>query len=224
MPTIQHIPGFSQVIGSDGIVYLNINVNRVRNLITSADVEAPGGIGAYDFTLTYPGGATGNAVNLMAVNGVGPFASPAAGTLPNTTGSLRVNSSQSGSAPQPPLTLAQVAPRIIGSSAVSQNIVLTFNSLADVTAGSNIPADASKTFAVKRGDARQDGNLTITDALFIAQALAGLRDLGEGASFTHGVNGASVKLESTTAGEKLTIADALLIAQKLAGMRDDSFN
>jgi len=222
--SIQHTAGFSQVIGADGIVYLNININRIYNPSTQVDQPAAGGIGAYDFTITYPGGATGNAVNLMAVKGAGAFASPLAGTLPSSTGSLHISSSQTGAVPQPPLTLAQVAPRIIGSSAVSQNIVLAFNSLADVAAGANIPTDGSKTYPVRRGDARQDNNITITDALFIAQTLAGLRDVGEGTSFTNAINGASTKLEATTVGEKLTIADALLIAQMLAGIRDASFN
>lgn len=225
VPTIQHIAGFSQAIDPvDNIVYLNININRVRNPSTDAEVQAPGGIGAYDFTLTYPGGTTGNAVNLMAVRGVAPFSSVTAGTVPNTSGSLRVNSFQAGSAPQAPLALAQVAPRIIGSSSVSQNIALTFTSLADVASGENIPADGPRTFTARRGDARQDGTIAISDALFIAQTLAGLRDIGEGVTLTHAVNGASIKLETATAGEKLTIADALLIAQYLAGLRDASFN
>ncbi len=221
---IKHTPGFSQVIGADGIVYLNININRIYNPSTGLDQQANGGIAAYDLTLSYPGGTTGDAVNIMAVKGMAPFSSPTAGTVPSTSGTLNINSFQTGSAPQAPLTLAQVAPRIIGSSAVSQNIVLTFATLADVAAGADMPADGTKTYIVKRGDARQDGVIAISDALFIAQTLAGLRDVGEGTTFTHAVNGASVKLETTTTGEKLTIADALLIAQKLAGLRDDSFN
>jgi len=93
-----------------------------------------------------------------------------------------------------------------------------------VAAGASIPADGAKTFTVKRGDARQDGAIAISDALFIAQTLAGLREIGEGITLTHAVNGASTRLESTTAGEKLTIADALFIAQRLAGLRDENFN
>ncbi len=220
---LQSIPGFSQVIGSDGIVYLNININRVRNPQTDADVQANGGIGGFDFTLTYPGGATGNAVNIMAVKGAGPFSSPAA-NIHNDTGSTRINTSQTGSAPQAPLTLAQVAPRIIGSSTQALNLSLSFASLVDAAAGANIPADSTKTYAVRRGDARADGSITIADALFIAQTAAGLRDIGEGTGLTNAVNGASVKLESTATGERLTIADALLLAQYLAGLTDDSFN
>lgn len=204
-------------------MYININVNRVRNTSTDADIPAPGGIGAYDFTLSYPGGDTGNAVNVMAVKAAAPFTSLTA-NVQNATGSTRINAFQSGSAPQAPLLLAQIAPRILGSSSVSQDIVLAFTSLADVTAGAGIPADAPKTFTAKRGDARADGTIAISDALFIAQTLAGLRGLGETTAFTNAVNAASVKFETTTTGEKLTIADALLVAQMLAGLRNDSFN
>ena len=224
-PTIQHVAGLSQSIGSeDGIIYLNVSINRIRNPVTDADVSANGGIGGYDFTLTFPGGVTGNAVNFMAVKGVGSFTSPTTGSIPNTSGTISINGFQTGSAPQAPLTLVQVAPRIIGSSLVSHNIAMTFNSLVDVVAGETIPADGARAYVLRRGDARADGTLNIADALFIAQNLAGLRNIGEGTLFTNGINGASAKLETTNAGEKLTIADALIIAQRLAGVRDESFN
>jgi|GEM_PF-234217 len=221
----QHIPALSQVVGTDTVAYLNIDISRIRNASTDVDVPCTGGIGAYDFAITYPGGTTGNAINMMAVKGIGPFSAPTSSLLPSTSGSLSVNSFQTGSSPQAPLTLAQVAPRIIGTSSVSHNIVVTFNSLIESATGSNIPADASKTYTVRRGDAKADGVISITDALFIAQTLAGLRTTGENAATqTHAINGASARLETTTTGEKLNITDALFVAQMLAGLRDPSFN
>ncbi len=219
----RHTPGFSQVVGADGIVYLNVNVGRVYNPSTGQDAQAAGGIRGYDFTLTYPGGVTGNVVNMMAACGYGVYTSPIC-DIQNAAGSTRINASQTGSSPQAPTTLAQIAPRIEGSSTISHNIVLSFTSLVDVTAGDNIAADGNKTFTVRRGDARADGAINITDALFIAQNLAGLRSLGGDLTQTHAVNGASAKLEHLLTGEKLNITDALFVAQKLAGLRDDSFN
>ncbi len=111
----------------------------------------------------------------MAARGSGPFASPTY-DFRNATGTTRIYGAQSGSAPQAPLTLAQVAPRIIGSSAIPQNIVLSFAGLTDVATGAGIPADSTRTYTVRRGDAKADGAITIADALFIAQQLAGMRD------------------------------------------------
>ncbi|MBI4334357.1 MAG: PD40 domain-containing protein [Chloroflexi bacterium] len=220
---VQHIAGFSQSVGADGIVLLNIEIKRVRNPSSDANVLAPGGIKAFDFTLAYAGGSTGNAINVMDVKGAGPF-STVTPTIQNAAGSTRVSATQSSSAPQAPLTLVGVAPRIIGSASVAQTISLTFTSLLDVTSGANIPADGVKTFTVRRGDARNDGTVDMSDALFIAQYRVGIREPGETTSFTHIVNGASVKLESTVTGEKLDMNDALFIAQYRVGLRDDSFN
>lgn len=220
---IQSIPGFGQsVASSDNVVLLDIRINRIRNPSTDADVPAPGGIGGYDFTLTYPGGTSGNAVNILGVRGVAPFVSPT-GNVQNGAGSTRINAVQTGSVPQAFLTLAQVAPRILGSSEQAQNIVLSFASLANVASGANIPQDSPKTFTVQRGDARKDGTISIADALFVAQYLVGLRDIGDSTSQVHVVNAASVKTDGPT-GDQVTIADALLIAQMLAGLRDASFN
>ncbi len=225
----QMIPALGQSIGADGTVYLDVKVSRIRNPSTDADVQANGGIGGYDFTLTYPPGTTGNAVNMMAVAGVAPFNAPVYGNLPSTSGSLSINGFQTTSHPQAPTTLARVAPRIIGSSDVAHTITLTFTSLVDVASGANIPADGAKTYTVRRGDARADGFITISDALFVAQYLAGLRGLGEdppGGPYNNvnAINGASARLEPTATGEQLTITDALFIAQLLAHLRDSSFN
>lgn len=209
-------------MGIDGVVYLDIKINRIRNPSTDADVSASGGIGAFDFTLTYPGGTTGNAVNIMAVKEVSPFTTPVS-NVQNASGSALINAYQTGATHQAPLTLVKVAPRILGSNAVTHNIVLSVTILANGL-GDNMPADSSKTFSVRRGDARKDGSITITDALFVAQYLAGLRGIGETTSEVQAINAASVKLESATTGEKVTIVDALFIAQFLAGLRDASFN
>ncbi len=221
---LQSIPGVSQALGADGVVLLNLNVNRVRDPSTGVDGVVPGGITYYGATLTYPGGNGGNVVNVMGVRGVSPF-SPAPGIdpagMPGTSGNMSITGAPSGAAPQAPLTLAQVAPRILGSSTQSHNIQYFLNNLTDGL-GANMPADSVKTFAVRRGDARMDGLVNITDALFVAQYLAGIRGIGEGENLVHAVNAASVKADGP-GGDIVNITDALFIAQMLAGLRDDSF-
>jgi len=202
------------------VVLLDIRINRIRNPDTDADVSVEGGIGSFNLTLTYPGGTSGNAINLMDVKN-GPTFSTEALTLPHTSGSATIRGSLTGAATQAPLTLVRVAPRILGSANVNHTLTLSVDGLG--AAGGNIAADGIKTYLLRRGDAKADGTITIADALFIAQSLAGLRETGEGLSLIHAINGANARQETTQTGEKLTIADALYIAQMLAGLRDASF-
>ncbi len=213
----QHIPGLSQEIGSDGITYLNVSISRIRNPSTDETIQLTGGIRGFNFTLSYPGGA----VNIMSSRGAGPYASVTS-DIRNADGTATFSGAQGTSSPQAPLTLAQVAPRITGSSGVTHDVVLSFNSLTD-GAGASVLAESTRTLKVRRGDARADNSITISDALFIAQTLAGLRDLGETIALTHAINGSSARLETATTGEKLTITDALFVAQMLAGLRNESF-
>jgi len=69
-----------------------------------------------------------------------------------------------------------------------------------------------------RGDVNMDGKITIADAMFIAQYLAGNRP----ASNLNLLNAASVKHDQAE-GDKISIADAMFIAQYLVGLRDESF-
>jgi len=139
------------------------------------------------------------------------------------TGSTRVNATQTSGSPQAPSTVAYVAPRIMGSKNVAQSMVLSFSAVADAAHGANIPHDGANTFTVRRGDARADGVVNISDALFIAQYLAGIRQLGSDTDSLHAVNAASAKSDGMV-GDQVTIADSLYIAQMLAGLRDDCYN
>lgn len=69
-----------------------------------------------------------------------------------------------------------------------------------------------------RGDANGDGRVSIADAMFIAQYLAGNRPLSK----IKLLNAASVKHDGEK-GDKITIADAMFIAQHLAALRDEYF-
>ena len=159
---------------------------------------------------------------MKAATGISPFSSPA--VVLDTLGGTRSNigASQSGSAPQPPIELFRLFPHLIGSSANSYTITLHFNTITRVSGG-QVPqnADVSKTF--RRGDAQANGTVNITDALFIAQYLVSLRNLGEGIGDVWAVNAATPQNNLPTAGSQITITDAMYIAQMLVGLRDASY-
>jgi hypothetical protein len=205
--------------GSDGIVRIDIKISRIINPSTGADVPAAEGIGAFDGTATFDNAG----VSVLGMRGVDAFAGGLTSNIRNDIGKVFFNAFQVGANPQPPVTLVQLAPRLIGSSATTYNLQVSFSTIADVTGG-EVPQNAPGNLSLKRGDARADGNLNIADPLFIAQYLASLRNLGlDATNQVHPVNAASVKLDDTT-GDKITITDALLIAQMLANLRDPSFN
>ena len=62
----------------------------------------------------------------------------------------------------------------------------------------------------------------MADALFMAQHLVGLRDIGEGLDKVNAVNAASVKQDG--AFDVISSADILLIAQRAVGLRDNCFD
>jgi len=132
--------------------------------------------------------------------------------------------SQSGSTPQAPVTVAYVVPSLTGSKDVAYDATLTFTSVSGGSGEVISPGTAVTVGNLMRGNVRDNDTVTISDALFIAQYLAGLRSLGTGANAVNHLNAASVKRDTGTGGEQITIADALLIAQMLAGLRDASFN
>ena len=81
------------------------------------------------------------------------------------------------------------------------------------------PAVNGQRISFVRGDVNKDKRVTIADAMFIAQYLAGNRL----ASDLNLLNAASVKQDGSD-GDKVSIADAMFIAQYLAGLRDEYFN
>lgn len=207
-----------QGVDASGYVVLSARLNRIKNTATGEAHAITDGISAYDAYVTYD--AAG--VIVMGVAGIAPFSSPTS-TL-NTSGGTRTNfaASQTGQAPVPPLTLANLRIRLQGSKNTARTVTLDFNTVSRASGG-DIPQEASASLTFQRGDAKPDGAITITDSLFIAQYLAGIRGLGTDNLLVNPVNSASTKQDDVN-GDKITIADALLIAQMLAGIRDDSYN
>ena len=205
--------------GHDTNAYLGAVINRFFNPATNETLVFPGGIGAIDAYVSY----SASGISIRKAAGLAPFSSPTVGL--NVAGGTRTTlvAIQTGSTPQPPIELFRVYPWITGSKDTTYSIALHFNVISTANGNEIVQnADVSKTF--RRGDANGSGSVTVTDALFIAQYLAGLRQPGEASDQVNVINSATVINDSATEGATLTIADALGIAQMLAMMRDSSYN
>lgn len=158
----------------------------------------------------------------MSLIGISPFDSPT--TNLNATGGTKTyfNAYQTTSNPLPPLNAADLRLRLTGSKDSAYTFTLNFNTIASVL-GTDLPQDLPVSLTLRRGDANNSGSITIVDALFMAQYLAGIRGLGTDIVSVNSINAASVRQDDAT-GDKLTIADALILAQMLAGIRGPCYD
>ncbi|MBI4330237.1 MAG: hypothetical protein HY673_03015, partial [Chloroflexi bacterium] len=210
--------------GPDGIIRIEVRVSRVFNPATGLDVAVPRGIGAFDGQAIFDRWG----INILDARGAGDFAG---GTSTNmqypvgsSLGTVSFAGYQTSGNPQPPAALVQLTPRLTGSSAIAYNLDVSFFTISDVLGGELRP-DGAKSLSFRRGDARADGVLNMTDALYIAQSRVGIRALGlDPLNNTHPVNAASVKIDDLVNGDKMDMNDALYIAQFRVNLRDASFN
>ncbi|MFC1937747.1 cohesin domain-containing protein [Chloroflexota bacterium] len=192
-------------------------VERTFGPYTGTDIAVPGGIASYDATLTY----NGTAINVMGVDGVAPFDSPAVNT-DNPAGSTTLSQTQTGSAPQAPISFADVRIRLLGAADSPCDLTLSYTGITDGDTGSALSLDGAVVETLLRGDAKPDGTINIADALFVAQYLAGIREVGQGLDYCHPINAASIKHDGDN-GDQITVGDRLFIAHYLAGIRDADF-
>ena len=122
--------------------------------------------------------------------------------------------------------LAFLALRLIGSNnpvsgltTVDLNFVEIIDEFGDLVVQDSPPD--TRTFL--RGDALANGNISISDALFIAQHLVApvFRPVGEGGGEVNAVNAGSVNHDSPN--DVISLADAILIAQFLVGNVDEFY-
>jgi len=238
----------SPAIGADGTMYVGSNDNKlyaIREAIraasptvkTTKDADGAAGvvvaipqvydantlqplpgvtIGSYQASLTYNGAL----LKVLDVRQKAPL-STGGETINNPGGSTTFDGSAPGGAPWPVDPLAFAALRLTGCANQTATLTPAFSQILD---GNSVPLaiqqPAAKTY--RRGDARADGTVNISDALFVAQYLAGLRSLGEDPlTQVNAVNAASVKQD--TGVDLVTTADVLLIAQYVVGIRDACF-
>ena len=123
--------------------------------------------------------------------------------------------------------LAFVALRLIGSNDSSSGLTvvnLNFVEIRDEFGGLVVQEAPPDTRTFLRGDALANGNISISDALFIGQHLVAplVRPVGEGGGEVNPVNAGSVKHDSPN--DVISLADAILIAQFLVGNLDEFYN
>jgi len=171
---------------------------------------------AYNASQTYPSAL----LHVLDVRLKAPFGTGTV-TIDNPNGSAQFNASAPGGALWPVDPLAFATLSLEGTVSDVVNTSLQFSALPD---GNGFPLSApgpmQRTY--RRGDAKADGTLFISDALFIAQLNVGLRPPGDGPDQVNPVNAASIKHDAGC--DKVTAADVLLLAQYLVGIRDGNFN
>lgn len=214
--TLSH-PASQAELGADGYAVVRTKIQSIKDAYTSDPFTVTNGIGAYNASLNYPPAG----ISVMGVSGITPFNTPTV-TINNVTGITTFNAAQTSSTTQqPPLTVADIRLRLLGSKNQEFTATLSFNSITGFN-GDAVQPLSSSSLTFRRGDVNNSGGvdaITIVDALFIAQYLAGLKNL----STLNPTNAASVSYDGAN-GDKITIIDALFIAQLLAGMRDASYN
>ncbi len=201
-------------IDADGAAGAGTVISKVYDSQTLGDLPQVH-IGSYQATLQY----NGTLLNVLEVRLKAPFATGTV-TIDNPNGSTQLSASTSPAASWPIDPLAFVTMRLLGC--VDQTITLTptFGQILDGN-GAPLAIDQPAAKTYRRGDAKADGTVNISDALFIAQYLAGIRGIGETTSLVSAVNTASVKQDG--AFDKISSADVLLIAQYVVGLRNKCF-
>lgn len=188
----------------------------VLKVILNSTYEIPGGLGAYILNLT----TSPNVVLVKAKGGASPFdKAPITNKIKNK---IIIDSfiSEKRGPKLKGLHLMKLLLRLNSSAKEVITLNATELSLVSASTGKEYKAKIScKILQFLRGDANKDGRVSIADAMFIAQYLAGNRP----ASHLNLLNAASVKHDGNK-GDKITIADAMFIAQYLAGLRDSKFN
>lgn len=199
----------------DGAAGVKLGISRVFDASTDDDVAVL--LKSFHAQLSYDG----SCINVLAVRPL-DF-TPNTVVINNATGTTDFN----GVADLPvstPSSLNHAVVRLAGSNQVSCAVTLELTDLID-DRGNQVLASNTSVQGLLRGDARVDGVIDITDALFIAQHLVGLRkdctNVGD-TTCLHTVNAASVRPDDAV--DENTIADALFIAQYLVGLRDEFYN
>lgn len=204
-------------LGGDGIALVGARIIAIYDPSTGESAVVPGGLGGYVAEANY----SGSQINILSVRGGdAPFDAAPTATIDNTTGHTSFDAVQTTAEPQAAITVAQMVIRLVGSTLEEAELQLSFSQIADRD-GTLIPQYGPDSEVFRRGDARLDGEVNISDALFIAQYLVGLRDLGPEIPYVHPINAASIKHDDS--GDEINISDVLFICQYLAGLRDSHF-
>lgn len=205
---------------ADNFPLLIVKILDTIDPITLGHLNATNGIAAYTAKLTYDPGQ----FNVMGViGGDATWGTPDASLINNVGGITTFTDTQTDTANQAPDIVVNLYPRLMGCVDTVATVTLTFTLIADGN-GSPIPPVGTFSKSFRRGDAKADGTVNISDALFIAQYLVGLRGIGQTPLLVHPINAASAKQDTTAPNiDKISSADKLTIAQYVVGLRNNCF-
>lgn len=198
----------------DGVAAIDTTIVRVKDAATGETVLGIP-IATYEAMALYdPAG-----IEILTVRPGGPPFDDPVFSINNPEGYTSFSQSTVAGI-EPPISVANLVPRLVGCATDSYELAVTFDLIAD-TDDNVIPQDGAAPMTFRRCDARADGTVNIADALFIAQYLVGLRDLGDGIDKVNPVNAAAVKHDGGC--DVINISDVLFICQYLVGQRDCYF-
>ncbi|MBI2934430.1 MAG: PKD domain-containing protein [Chloroflexi bacterium] len=196
----------------DGVIVLPIDITDITDPGTGAKIKPNKGITSFRGEVTAPGGVS----ILAGRKGGNNFNDP---TISSTPGKAVVEGSSRVPAKHEAATrLAKLVPRLTGNKDAFMEIVLSLQSITEGDDDTEMEEEEPSSLSFRRGAARGRNNSDITDSLFVAQYLAGLREDSE----INLLNAASISHDGGS-GDRITIVDSLAMAQYLAGLRDDSF-
>jgi len=197
-------------------VNLVMSFDQENYVVVDISIGSPerleGGLGSYELNLS----VTNNVDVVSASGGEAPFDAPP--TITRADGKIKVAASiPKTQGPQiSGQRIARLRLRLNSAIGVTSIIKPLSMTVTDALNGSvHNAAVLGTSWSPKRGDANNDGRVSIADAMVIAQYLVGSRP----ASDLNVLNAASVKQDGQL-GDKISIADAMVIAQWLVGLGD----
>jgi hypothetical protein len=203
----------------NAMVKIDITTNQenyvVADILLVSTETLKGGLGAYVLTFSI----SENITVLNILGGVAPFNTPP--DIRRISGQIVLTAAtQNFQGPQMNgLKIARLKLKLNTKEGVEQTLqpisLIATDALSKKEYNATILGAPIK---FMRGDANKDGKVSITDAMFISQYLAGSRPRTD----LNLLNAASVKRDGDN-GDKVLIADAMFITQFLAGLRDENF-
>ncbi len=184
----------------------------VGDLLLYSSEVLTGGLEAYTLTLSI----SEDIAVVSVLGGDAPFSEPPA--VSRADGQIVVSASISGTeGPQMNgLCVGRLRLRLngmAGAECAMRPLALTVKDASGKI--EHIAVVIGETSRFRRGDANKDGQVSIADAMFVAQYLAGNRP----GSHLNLLNAASVKQDGAE-GDEVSIADAMIVQQYLVGSRD----
>jgi len=213
-PPAEAVTEFALDLDDDDASGGRAGITEVRDPTTGDPLSVL--VGGYQAEFSY----IGSIVNVLEVRLKSPLDTGASSI--NNPGGLTQFNGIAATGASAPVELAFLTMRLIGSVDQQCQGTLTFTNLVDVDGEPLGISPSEISYNFRRGDARADEEVDISDALFIAQYLAGSRDLGDGLDKVQAVNAGSVRHDDGF--DEINISDVLFICQYLAEVRDGNMN